>query len=226
MSKLKPYAHYFIVAGLALLLMAISQLGQNNVAWADGTNFQTVPTRTPTPNKSDDDEEITSEIIGTVMDLSTGLPGDGVYVRLNDIEVRTDHNGKYSLSGLRGGEFTLVLTLEGGPVAAQGPVVVTVDGRSRYTVDLNYYSNPNQAPVAEAPVEPVVEAQAEPATGTSPEVAPAARAATEGSPAAESESPAAPEFLPVSGAVALTGWAIMGIGLASILLGVKLKADK
>lgn len=54
MLKLRPYTHYLIVFSLAMLLMVVGKLSAGNVAWADGTNFQTVPTRTPPPPPAND----------------------------------------------------------------------------------------------------------------------------------------------------------------------------
>lgn len=156
MQERRSYAPYLLILGLTLMLMAVGQFGQGNIAWADGTLYQTVPTRTPTPDSGSDNDSSSSpssEIIGQVIDASTGSPGAGVTVRLNDIEVRTDTQGKYSLSGLSAGEFVLTLVLEGGAVMVGEPVVVSVDGRTNVTADLQYYSNPADAQTAPPPAE-------------------------------------------------------------------------
>ena len=227
MQKQRSYAPYLIISGLTLMLMAIGQFGQGSVAWADGTYFQTVPTRTPVPSDSGDNNDSSSpssEITGQVIDASTGAPGAGIIVRLNDIEVRTDSEGKYSLSGLNAGEFTITLVLEGGAIEAQEPVVITVDGQTNTSVDLNYYSNPADAQTAPAPAEASDNTAASDANVSSSDTS--ADNQPQASEATQSQQPAVrstePQRLPTTGGVD-PGWLIMfGGGLISLLFGLKL----
>jgi hypothetical protein len=218
MQKLKPYAHYIIIIGLVISLGAVGQLSNGHVAWAAGTNLQTVPTRTPTPSTPDDnppedeDDSTTgvhlSQIIGVVTDLSTGRPGAGIRVRLNDIEVRTDSAGKYSLSGLQAGQFVISLVLTGNAVPGQEAITVTVDGQQDVVVDLTYYSKPSQA-VA-------VSAQTETQPDTTAQV-------EQPAPAEIANSPA---FLPTTG-TARFGWGLsFGLGLGLLWLGYRLNRQE
>jgi len=80
-----------------------------------------------------------SDILGTVTDHSTGLPGRGIAVVINGAVVRTDTAGHYSLTGLAAGKYVLQLDLPGGtPVQAEW--VVWLDGRNPVSVDLAFYS--------------------------------------------------------------------------------------
>jgi len=223
MSKLKPYAHYLIIFGLAMLLMAIGQLGGGQIAWAAGAGFQTVPTRTPTPapgdpgdneQPSNDDQDNstvgnTGEIIGAVTDLSTGNPGAGVIVRINEIEVRTDTQGKYSLSGLAGGEYIVLLILEGGAQPAQEAITIIVDGKSSTIVDLAYHSLPD---LVEATATPTVILATDPLTAT-------AKSAV-GRPEHTPNPP--PAILPEAGGTNNHWWLLSIGGILAILLGLKL----
>jgi len=237
MLKFKPYAHYLVIFGLVMLLMAVGQLGQGSIAWADGTNFQTVPTRTPTPGSDDGDNDDTSSsssntgtIVGQVTDLSTGQPGAGVTVRLNDIEVQTDAQGKYSLSGLGAGVFVVSLVLEGDAVSAQDPIIVTVDGATETTVDLDYYSDPSQAAATATPTTEPAAATATPTVLPTPVAATATPAValaetTDSGQAAnrgETAPSDAPQLLPQSGGYNYTSWLMLGLGLISLVFGLKL----
>lgn len=259
MTSQKQYAHYFIICGLVAMLVAVGQLGEGRVAWADGTYFQTVPTRTPTPGNSNDsdnnNDEETSAIIGQVTDLSTGQPGAGIIVRINDIDVRTDTAGKYSLSGLRAGAFEVRLALENGAVASQDPIVVNVDGRTDTTVDLTYFSDPSQAQanptstpqpeaeptstpntaaaVTDATATPAPEAEATATPAAEPTATTVVESTATTAPAEEpaattqtSEQPKSPEALPVSGGVNYSFWVLLLGGLASLLVGLKLKRSQ
>jgi hypothetical protein len=80
-------------------------------------------------------------IVGTVTDLSTGLPATGVKVSVNGSIVRTDTDGAYSITGLPAGSYSI--SPQGVPGrSAQGPVLVDLDGRSITTIDLAFYSQP------------------------------------------------------------------------------------
>ncbi len=237
MLNLKPYAHYLVIFGLAMLLMAIGQVGQSHIAWADGTNYQTVPTRTPTPDPSggSDEPDDSSQIIGVVTDLSTGNLGAGIIVRLNDVEIRTDTFGKYSLASLKAGEFTVSLVLEGEAVSAQEPVVVTVDGSSDVSVDLAYYSDPSQAQVSAGAGDDASQQDVAATPTTAPadvsDSSASAQSAQTSSDTGAAADPAGeldatandnpPQLLPTSGRVGYPGWLMFGVGLVALILGLK-----
>lgn len=84
-----------------------------------------------------------SAIFGSIVDLSTDRPGAGIEVAVNGAIVRSDTEGNYSITGLSGGDYEVVLALQGEGVPAHGPVFVKLDGRNPTNVDLAYYT---QAP--------------------------------------------------------------------------------
>lgn len=108
-----------------------------------------------------------ADIYGTITDLTTGQPGSGLYVRVNDIQVRADARGTWSLTGMSPGTYNISLELPQSEwTPAQGARTVTVSGNERVEVDLGFYEGP--APVSEPaaamepPAAPTVEAPAEP----------------------------------------------------------------
>jgi LPXTG-motif cell wall-anchored protein len=103
-------------------------------------------------NNDDDDDDDSgprSAIFGTVSDLSSGRPGTGLPVSVNGAIVTTDSAGRYSITGLVSGEYTVVLQLPGEWWAAQEPLAVHLDGQNSVTVDLAYYS---QSPPTATPL--------------------------------------------------------------------------
>ena len=223
MQKLKPYAHYLTIVGLALILMAIGKIGGGQTAWADNTKLQTVPTRTPTPNSSNGDsgsdtqgQESFSKILGVVTDLSSGQPGAGITVVLNDVEVTTDSAGKYSLSGLSAGEFVVYLKLEGEATPAQDPVIVRVDGKKDSIVNLAFYNTGIASEQTDSTVASEVATEVEQPQA---EVVAAVESVSQTEPAAEPE--AAPQFLPESGSSSNQILLITGLGTIFLALGIK-----
>jgi hypothetical protein len=86
-----------------------------------------------------DTHEIQAAIYGQVIDLSTGQPGQGLEVVINGSAVRTDSEGRYSLTGLKAGTYTAVLRLPSQATAApQSSVVVHLADKQTVTLDLNY----------------------------------------------------------------------------------------
>lgn len=81
-------------------------------------------------------------IVGNVYDLSTGLPGVGLEVKINEMSVRTDAAGNYSLTGQPPGSYLVSLLLPEGFSPAQDPQTVTLAGEETIIVDLRYYSQP------------------------------------------------------------------------------------
>jgi len=240
MLRFKPYAHYFIVLGLAIFLTGLGQFSQEKTAWAEGTYFQTVPTRTPTPGpESDDDDDDNdsntqnqSEIRGVVTDLSTEQPGVGVTVSINNAEVQTDSQGKYSLSGLGAGSYSVQVMPGGDAVPAQEPVTVQVDGQGSITVDLGYYSNPADAnmsatvtPVAPTPTVQVTVAMTETTITTSAVVTQTvqiAQTTTQNSNQTQETVSPAPQALPQSGGSLYSAWLVIGLGFFVLGMGLKL----
>lgn len=116
-------------------------------------------------------------IYGQVIDLSTGQPGRGLEVKINGSVVRTDSEGRYSLTGLGPGNYTAILQLPSGATAApQSSAVVYLAEKQTATLDLNYYSQlpPSPTPTdtpAPTPTPSLSEAVVE------NEVAPASEAA-------------------------------------------------
>jgi hypothetical protein len=92
------------------------------------------------------------EITGYVTDLTTGQPGRGIKVCLNNAVVTTDSDGRYSLTGAMYGDYTVQLDLGGQGTPAQDPIVVASDGKSVIGLDLDYYSGP--APLKWTPTPP------------------------------------------------------------------------
>jgi len=86
-------------------------------------------------------------IVGTVTDLSSGGPAAGVLVSVSGYPpVSTDKDGRYSVSNLPAGQYTVALALSGQGQASQGPVFVSLDGQNRVTIDMTYSSRPQQLP--------------------------------------------------------------------------------
>ncbi len=95
-----------------------------------------------------------SAIYGTVIDLSSSRPGAAIEVLINGAIVRTDTDGRYSVTGLNAGTYTVSLQLYGQGTPAQEAVSVTLDGINSQIVDLDFYS---QTPPTDTP-QPTVRA--------------------------------------------------------------------
>lgn len=106
------------------------------------------PSPSPTPSDDREDSEGTqSAILGTVTDLSTGQPGTGIKVAVSGFPpVRTDSDGRYAVTGLPAGEYSVSLEPGSRGTSAQGPVFVNVDGQNNATLDLAYSSQPQPLP--------------------------------------------------------------------------------
>jgi len=159
----KAISKYLVVVGVILLLVAVGNFSGGGTAWASNSNQGCVPgtipcpTATPSPpdggsGGSGGNTAPTSHIRGTVTDLSTNQPGAGIVVQINDVQVTTDSNGQYSLSGVAAGTYTVSLVLPGEFKSAQDPVTVQVDGTNDAVVDLGYYSAPQTAAITETMV--------------------------------------------------------------------------
>ncbi len=136
-------------------------------------------------------------IVGTVTDLSSGSPAVGVMVSVSGYPpVSTDRDGRFSVSNLPAGQYTVALS-PGQGQASQGPVFVSLDGQNRVTVDLTYSSRPQQLPTDT----PQAVAMAAPAPAATVAAAP-------------------PREMPSSGAPAGPGPLIIAVlGLVLVLVG-------
>ncbi|MCB0208863.1 MAG: hypothetical protein KDJ52_06025 [Anaerolineae bacterium] len=121
----------------------------------------------------DDDALDKAGIYGQITDLSTGRPGQGLELDINGSIVRTDGDGRYSITGLNAGNYTIVLLLPTQAVSAESSTQIYLKDKEIVTVDLSYYSEappttvPSPTPTAAPPtstpqVEPTVEAEAPP----------------------------------------------------------------
>ena len=94
------------------------------------------------PNYQQRDWSESSEIYGTVTDLSTNQVNNDmfVFVRVNEILLRTDANGMYSLKGVEPGSYDLSLHLPEGYSPAESAQSVIVKENEHVQLDLQYYS--------------------------------------------------------------------------------------
>ncbi|HRV90848.1 MAG TPA: carboxypeptidase regulatory-like domain-containing protein [Anaerolineae bacterium] len=153
-----------ILIGVGLVALACFALIALNQPSPTDASFITPPARQPTPRppgSPNDDDDANDDnalnkagIYGQVTDLSTGRPGQGLEVEINGSIVRTDSDGRYSLTGLRAGNYTAVLVLPNQAVAAQSTTQVYLADEEITTVDLTYYSEtpptPTLSPTATA----------------------------------------------------------------------------
>ena len=106
-----------------------------------------------TGSGSKDGSTVYSDIYGMVTDLTTGQPNTSVLVlvRVNEVLLRTDTLGTFSLTGLKAGTFEVSLELPAGYTAAQPVQTITLGDGARASVDLQYYSGPVPAATPELP---------------------------------------------------------------------------
>lgn len=99
------------------------------------------------------DKETPGDITGTVKDLSTGLPGAGLTVLINDIPIRTDTSGRFSLTGIADGVYSVKLALPAELILAEASQTVTIANRSKVDIFLGFYSIKPQPEVESRPQE-------------------------------------------------------------------------
>lgn len=168
--------HRIALALLSLLIMVLLPLFVLPMAGAAPGNL---PSLAPSPRpplsdgkKGGEGGGFTGAIYGTITDLSTNLPGAGIEISINGQIVRTDGAGRYSITGLHAGNYTVTPEMRGQGTPAQTPVSVYVDGINSITVDLGYYSGP--PPTATPQPSPTFTPTPRPAATISPQASPTA----------------------------------------------------
>lgn len=126
-------------------------------------------------------------IIGQVVDLSTGKPGAGIEIDISGRIVRTDGEGRYSLTGLEAGTYIVTLSLPGDLTPAQSSWGVFVPDQGTVNLDLNYYSQPSPTPTPTSTPSPI------------PQSPPTAPSVPEQTPIARRPIPTPPPLLPETG---------------------------
>ena len=114
-------------------------------------------------NKSEKKDEIFASIYGQVTDLSTGRPGQGLEIDIEGIIVRTDSEGRFSLTGLDAGTYEATLILPNQATAAQGSITISLGEEETVTIDLDYYSQNPPTPTPVDTPEPELEPTPTPA---------------------------------------------------------------
>lgn len=101
---------------------------------------------------SDDSGIILGDITGHVIDRSTGEPGRGLTVMINDIPIKTDASGHFSLTGIADGTYAVDLSLPAEFTPAQERQIVNLVNREKIDLTLEYYSagSPQETPVGGA----------------------------------------------------------------------------
>ncbi len=107
------------------------------------------------------------EIRGVVTNLTTGQPAGGIKVSVNGSIVRTDSDGKYSVTGLSAGDYTVMLVLDGEGSAVQGPQYVNLPSGGLAIVDMQFVTG--ALPTVVATITAVATATPVP-TSTAPEL--------------------------------------------------------
>jgi hypothetical protein len=101
----------------------------------------------------------TGEIRGIVTDLTTGQPAGGIEVSINGGIVRTDSEGKYSITGLAAGNYTVQLSLSGQASPVQGAQIVQLPGGGLAIVDLQFTTGAAPAATPAPAVQPTATPQ-------------------------------------------------------------------
>ncbi|NJN97863.1 MAG: carboxypeptidase-like regulatory domain-containing protein [Anaerolineales bacterium] len=97
--------------------------------------------------------ETPGDITGTVKDLSTGLPGAGLTVMINGIPLRTDTSGRFSLTGIPDGVYSVKLALPAELISAEASQTVTIANRNKVDIFLGFYSIKPQPEMKNPPQE-------------------------------------------------------------------------
>ncbi len=105
-------------------------------------------------NGDNGDAETLASIYGQVTDLSTGRSGSGLEVDIDGVIVRTDSDGRFSLTGLKAGTYVATLILPSQATAAQESVSVSLAEKETVTIELDYYSQNPPTPTPTDTPEP------------------------------------------------------------------------
>lgn len=108
-----------------------------------------VPTSAPTqPDQPDEPTPVLyGRIIGTVIDLTTGVPTAGISVAVGDAVVTTDSNGNYERGGLPEGTYIVALQLRAEQgVPAQEPIAIVIAADATIVQHLAFRSQPSVTP--------------------------------------------------------------------------------
>jgi hypothetical protein len=136
------------IIGLGLILFLTSNRPATSIA-AGITPPPRTPVSTPVTtdtsqsgNGSDSNgtEDPGGAISGQVIDLSTGLPAQGIEVNVSGRIITTNQDGHYSLTGLETGTYEVSLRLPSEATPTQKTWVVIVGNQEALKLDLSYYS--------------------------------------------------------------------------------------
>lgn len=125
---------------LALAILPVSQASPGNLPQLEASPRP--PLENGDNGRDSSSSSPSSAIYGKVTDLSRQQPGAAVEVSVNGAIVRTDTEGKYSITGLSAGDYTVSLALDGQGMPAQGPIHVGLGSSHNAVINLDYYSQP------------------------------------------------------------------------------------
>ncbi|GAB4191446.1 MAG: hypothetical protein OHK0022_05170 [Roseiflexaceae bacterium] len=188
------------IVGTFALLLGLFALGVGLVP-AGSVGAQELPPRptvvpTAVPGSGSNDSGTAEEpgrITGTVIDQTSGAPAVGIAVRVGDVTVRSDTNGNYDRSDLASGAYTVTLVLSTEQGTASQPAQRVTVAAGATVVQHLFFRSPVR-------VQPTAVATPAPTPASLPNTG-----------AAEP-----------SGALALLGALLIGLGLA--LLALRRKA--
>ena len=103
------------------------------------------PTAEPAPTK-DKSPGASGAIEGQLIDQSTGQPGAGLEITFGGYIIRTDADGRFSLTGMEAGSYPVIIHLPDGSTAGQNIDIVHLADREKIAIDLAYHSQPLPSP--------------------------------------------------------------------------------
>ncbi|MCB0195212.1 MAG: carboxypeptidase regulatory-like domain-containing protein [Anaerolineae bacterium] len=141
MNILRKFCFILILISLVSMIFLEGVLAQNPPPRPlPGGNSATHNGSEDDGDDDDDDSVIWGDIYGQVTDRSTGAPGAGLTVVINDIPIRTDFSGKFSLTGIADGTYNVDLDLPSDFVPAQTSQKVDIINHNKVEIELGYYS--------------------------------------------------------------------------------------